>query len=151
MFHQSHLHQISSEPCGPACGCFVCSNPGSPLSLSLATARLGLTWYRKAKKNRPEEENTYGLPNGSDIRKNLIDFFRKQKKRILKWMKTTVTTELPASIPPVTDWNDPMARRMTPILEGYWDQGGKQAAVRLLWQLPLVGLRQHHLRYRHKD
>lgn len=109
-----------------------------PTTLALVAGTLAVL-QRMPPKQTPEDEpppekkgppNTYGLPTGAPLREKLAEFFRKQAKQVLGTLPT-VGTELPAHLPPLTDWDDPMAAAMTPILSAYWDEAGKAQRERL--------------------
>ena len=102
--------------------------------LTLATATLS-AWLRSPPRVDPndddggnEEDNTYGLPKGRPIKKNLIKWFRKQKKQVLG---TIETLGVPLSFPSLGDFDHPMGQAMTPILGAYWDEAGQKTMERL--------------------
>ena len=57
-------------------------------------------------------------------------WFNKQLKTMLGVIPE-IGAPLPASFPPLTDYDDPMASAMTPVLSGYWDEGGKVTRAKL--------------------
>ena len=76
------------------------------------------------------EKNTYNLPTGAPIRLTLIKFYREQAAAVLGRVRE-IGAPIPAAIPKLTDWNDPMATAMTPLLGAYWDEAGKRENARL--------------------
>lgn len=76
------------------------------------------------------EKNTYGLPQGEPIRNALVRWFDRQRRAVLGVLPT-IGAPLPAAIEGLTDWTDPMARAMTPLLSVYWDESGRQTMERL--------------------
>ena len=77
-----------------------------------------------------EAENTYGLPAGTEIKGELLKWFRAQLQAMLG-TTPTIGAPLPTHFPPLADYDDPMASAMTPILSMYWDAGGKQVLERI--------------------
>ena len=58
------------------------------------------------------EDNTFNLPDGRPIRRGLKGWFAKQAKEILGTVPA-IGEPMPASFPPLTDYDDPMASAMT--------------------------------------
>ena len=88
---------------------------------------------------REEAENTYGLPAGTEIKGQLLKWFRAQLEAMLGTVPD-IGAPLPTHFPPLADYDDPMASAMTPILSMYWDAGGKQVLERIgldpnVWQV----------------
>jgi GNAT superfamily N-acetyltransferase len=75
-------------------------------------------------------KNTYGLPTGEPIRKELLKWFQKQLAEILGTV-STIGAELTGEFLPLADYDDPMASAMTPILTAYWDEAGQKTLERL--------------------
>ena len=76
------------------------------------------------------EDNTYGLPNGNPVRKQLRRYFRDQLKRLVGFV-AKIGTEIPHTFPAMADYDDPIASAMTPIIGQYWDKVGKGLRGRL--------------------
>jgi hypothetical protein len=76
------------------------------------------------------EDNTFGLPDGGPVRKQLKRFFREQLQKLVGFVATIGTT-IPDTFPSLTDYNDPMASAMTPLIGTYWDRAGKGLRGRL--------------------
>jgi HK97 family phage portal protein len=76
------------------------------------------------------EDNTYNLPDGRPIRRGLKRWFAKQAKEILGTVPA-IGEPMPASFPALTDYDDPMASAMTPIISGYWDEAGQVTRAKL--------------------
>jgi hypothetical protein len=76
------------------------------------------------------EDNTFGLPNGSPVRRKLRRFFAEQLKHTIGTV-AQIGAEIPARFLPLADYNDAMASAMTPILGVYWDKAGKAMRGRL--------------------
>jgi hypothetical protein len=109
------------------------------LDLELATAALAASLAVGLKApplqlpgDAPEdhEDNTYDLPEGSPIRKVLRRYFRDQMKRMTGFV-AKIGGEIPRFFPKLSDYDDPMAAAMTPILGVYWDRSGKALRGRL--------------------
>jgi len=77
------------------------------------------------------EENTYGLPEGAPIRRQLRRFFREQLKRVLATARKWTGVDIPDRFPRMADYDDPMASAMTPIIGQYWDKVGRGLRGRL--------------------
>jgi len=77
----------------------------------------------------PKPENTYHLPTGKPISQELRRWFRRQRRATLRQSQQWAT--LPSSFPPLTNYDDVMARAMTPILTGYWEEGGRRSRERV--------------------
>lgn len=77
------------------------------------------------------EDNTFDLPNGNPIRRQMKRFARRQLRKILGTIPE-IGAPLPAQFPLLApDWSDPMASAMTPIIGAYWDEAGKTTRARL--------------------
>jgi hypothetical protein len=113
----------------------------------------------KAARRPKPEANTYGLPTGEPIRKALREVFRSQRNACLKalgvspkaskrartgqgrnslaFRLATKDEGVPASDPASFDFPDlgpgllDMAKRMTPLLAVYWEQGGEELRSRI--------------------
>lgn len=104
------------------------ANRTTTLALAAASAALaGLVLTRKPPK---DEGNTYGLPDGEPIRLTLKQWFKRQRKEILGSIPT-IGADLSGEFPSLSDYDDPMASAMTPILGLYWDESGKKVRERL--------------------
>jgi hypothetical protein len=70
------------------------------------------------------------LPTGTPITARLIQFLDRQMEAVLGTVKSH-GAKLPAKFPPMTDYDDPMASAMTPLIGAYWEESGKKAMARL--------------------
>lgn len=77
------------------------------------------------------EENTYGLPLGKPIASKLRAWFKKQKAEVLNEWLPPGMVGFPDVPPALTDYDDPMAAAMAPLLAAYWDESGKRVMTRL--------------------
>lgn len=98
------------------------------ITFAAATWLLDLSRTRKAPGREPE--NTYGLPTGKPLERQLRSWMDRQRKEVLGTIPE-LGTELPARFPPLTNYDDPMARAMTPLLGSYWDESGRETRARL--------------------
>jgi len=108
--------------------------PATILALARATATLALL---RAADDPPgpreagaDEPNTYGLPDGEDLADELRRWFARQARAVLGTLPT-IGTERPATLPALTDWDDPMAAAMTPIVGAYWQDSGERTRERI--------------------
>lgn len=101
-----------------------------PERLAVVVAATAAGLYLVRRKDEGAAENTYGLPDGAGIREALAVWFGRQAARVLGTLDT-IGVELPAHFPPLTDYDDPMARAMTPLIGAYWDQGGREVRERV--------------------
>ena len=99
------------------------------LTLATATAAIAEVVLLRATKTTTAQ-NTYGLPIGTPITKELRKWFAEQRAMVLGTL-AKLGVELPAKFPPLTDYNDPMASAMTPMIGAYWDEAGKKTRQRL--------------------
>jgi predicted transcriptional regulator len=112
----------------------------STLAILSATAGAGLVYLEKMSpplvtepddeddgEHQHEPENTYDLPQGEDIRRQLEQWFGRQRDAVAKLIRG----ELPNRIEPLTRFDQPMAEAMTPLLSAYWDEGGKACYERI--------------------
>lgn len=76
------------------------------------------------------EENTYGLPDGEPIASELKIWFSQQLTEVLGSIPPEMV-EPPRFFPPLTDYDDPMAAAMTPLISAYWKESGDQTLGRL--------------------
>jgi hypothetical protein len=104
-------------------------------TLVRAAAALSILGVRALRRKRDyggaAEENTYGLPQGEPISRELRKWLAAQRAAVLSAIPET--GPLPDQFPALSgpDWDEPMARAMTPILGNYWDQEGKDTYARL--------------------
>ena len=77
-----------------------------------------------------DENNTFQLPDGRPVRRQLKRWFGRQLQTILGSVPD-IGAPLPAAFPSLADYDDPMASAMTPLISGYWDEGGKVTRARL--------------------
>jgi hypothetical protein len=77
-----------------------------------------------------ETRNTYGLPTGESIRRELRVWFRRQRKEMLDALRkgTTGKDQFYPDLPPFDfeAWAKLMAEPFTPILEAYWEESGQR-------------------------
>ena len=99
------------------------------LTLATATAAIAEVVLLRATKTTTAQ-NTYGLPIGTPITKELRKWFAEQRAMVLGTL-AKLGVELPAKFPPLTDYNDPMASAMAPLISAYWDHAGKEVRERL--------------------
>lgn len=112
-------------------------------SLDLLLSQLGvILGYRsrvrqrrhQVSKNRSTEElepNTYGLPEGERIAKELRKWFRRQRRAVLEAIPKT--WPLPMHLPLLgrREWVDPMVAAMVPLLAPYWQDTYDESKARL--------------------
>lgn len=92
-------------------------------------------------RRRHRERNTFGLPQGDRIRRELRAWFKAQRRAVVSYLKTgRIATkdetggDIPQNIP---SWDSfglgdlPMAERMTPLLESIWDDAGQAFTAKL--------------------
>lgn len=77
-----------------------------------------------------DDPNPYGLPGGGPIRKQLKEWFARQRREILGTL-AQIGAELPLVFTDLADYNDPMASAMTPILGAYYNESGRKTMARL--------------------
>lgn len=105
-------------------------------TLELVNAALAASLAACAKAHVPgdapedHEDNTFGLPEGSPLRRKLRAFFLAQLKQVVGFVGKA-GAEIPKHFPPLADYTDPMASAMTPVLSAYWDKSGKALRGRL--------------------
>ncbi len=106
------------------------------LTLAVEVAALGLAVLkadRPDREDKPADEgppNTYGLPEGDDIRAELVRWFRRQMRDLLGTIPE-IGAPLPHEFADLADYTDPMASAMTPLLSAYWAEAGKEARARI--------------------
>lgn len=85
--------------------------------------------------DRPKpEKNSFGLPAGEPIRRELVRSFRRQRREILAGLggrKDDAATPLPARLPDFRLGALRESERFTPLLEVLWEDGGRAAYSRL--------------------
>lgn len=69
-------------------------------------------------------------PDGDDLRKELVSWFKKQAKAVLGRMAQHMGA-VPESFPSLADYDDPMSRAMTPMISAYWHEAGPETLGRL--------------------
>jgi len=87
------------------------------------------------------EKNTYGLPRGDKVRRELRAWFKRQRKAVLHYVKTgeiRTKDESGGDIPPsIPDFDAfglgslPMSERMVPLIGAIWDDAGQSFNARL--------------------
>jgi hypothetical protein len=92
-------------------------------------------------KKKHSEKNTYGLPRGDKIRRELRAWFGRQRKAVLHYIATgEIRTkdesggDLPPSIPDFDAFglgSLPMSERMVPLIGAIWDDAGQSFNARL--------------------
>jgi hypothetical protein len=88
------------------------------------------------KRTPPERQNTYGLPRGEPIRKQLRVEFRRQRDAILKAIGAKGRKDQGDPLEGL-EFDDfrlgtlAMSERMTPLLEPYWDDAGRDLRTRI--------------------
>lgn len=70
-----------------------------------------------------EADNTYDLPDGSELTKELKAWYTKQAIEVIGSLPKK-SAKLPKKFAALTDYDDPMASAMTPILQVYWSKAG---------------------------
>ena len=99
-------------------------------------ALAGLTLAAFAKAHVPgdaaedHEANTFGLPNGTPIRRALRRFFRLQQEHVIGTVGKP-GAPIPERFLPLADYTDAMASAMTPLLSVYWSKAGQALRARL--------------------
>lgn len=91
---------------------------------------------RGLKSHSTEEQNTYGLPDGESIAKELALWYRRQRKEILKYIpypSEILPVVLPVQFPSLTGrvWVEPMAHSMVPRLAPLWEDSYRAAWARI--------------------
>lgn len=76
------------------------------------------------------EDNTYGLPQGADIRRGLAHWYDEQKAEVLGTIKE-LGDALPDHLPDFSTWSDRMGDSFTPMIGAYWDDSAKETYERL--------------------
>lgn len=90
---------------------------------------------------RKSEKNTYGLPRGQAIRRELRAWFGAQRRAVAAYVETgrieakdETGGELPASVPGFDAFglgSLPMSERMVPLIEAIWEDAGQSFNARL--------------------
>lgn len=77
------------------------------------------------------EANTYGLPEGEPLEKELRRWFKRQRRAVLKAIPDS--WPLPMHLPLLgrREWVDPMAAAMVPLLAPYWNESYQESQARL--------------------
>jgi hypothetical protein len=80
---------------------------------------------------RKAEPNTFGLPEGDDVRKELVRMFRAQQREILGRINPPIKSTIAPTAAglPGPDWWEQQTlaevERMTPLIEAYWQTAGE--------------------------
>lgn len=76
------------------------------------------------------EANTYGLPEGGPIAKELRRWFKRQRRAVLEALQGSF---LPVHFPLLgrREWVDPMSAAMVPLLAPYWNKSYQESKGRL--------------------
>jgi hypothetical protein len=80
---------------------------------------------------RKAEPNTFGLPEGDDVRKELVRMFRAQQREILARINPPIKSTInptDAGLPGPDWWAQQTlaeVERMTPLIEAYWQTAGE--------------------------
>jgi len=83
------------------------------------------------------EANTFKLPTGEPLRRELVKAFRRQRSVVLEFLRTGRKQDrpgLPDAWPPLDDFGGgalPMAQRMTPLLKLTWSKAAAKFAPRV--------------------
>lgn len=101
-------------------------------AFDLALVREDLAASRKSppEDDAREPENTYGNPTGRPLATRLREWLDRQRREVLGTV-ATLGTEIPATFPPLSNYDDPMASSMTPVLGAYWEESGRATRGRL--------------------
>lgn len=123
----------------------------SDLLVENLTAILGLRSHVRRRKNQVSisrstnsvEPNTYGLPEGEPIIKELKRWFRRQKKAVMEAIPKS--GPLPMHLPMLAsrEWVDPMAAAMVPLLARYWNESYQEGKTRLSRERSIVVVNPH--------
>lgn len=89
----------------------------------------------------PSEDNTYGLPNGNKIRRELKRWWTQIEAEYMAAVEdaaeqllgtsSSIGVPLTDVFPAIADYEDPMSTAMTPLLSAYWDKSGRQTRAKL--------------------
>lgn len=77
-----------------------------------------------------EPENTYGLPDGDDLRAELQRWFRDQAEQVLASIPPQMAT-LPAEFVAIASADERLAEPMTPLIAAYWQRSGEDTLGRI--------------------
>jgi HK97 family phage portal protein len=91
----------------------------------VSLARREMASFQTKAKAKVTSTNEYGLPDGAPLRKQLQKWIGKQAAQVIGDLPGK-SAGLPDSFASLTDYDDPMASAMTPILQVYWDKAGGQ-------------------------
>jgi Phage Mu protein F like protein/Acetyltransferase (GNAT) family len=100
------------------------------LETALAVLRARTPGTPAGDDDEQHEDNTFGLPEGRPLRRQMKRWYRRQLKTILGSIPT-IGSPLPKRFKSLADYNDPMASAMTPLISAYWDEAGKETRARL--------------------
>ena len=92
-----------------------------------------------ATKRRKEAKNTFRLPSGEGIRRELAGWFRLQRRAMMRWLETgeVQTKDLWDRIAHLPTWDHfdlgalPMSERMAPRLESIYDAAGQRFTTQI--------------------
>jgi hypothetical protein len=76
------------------------------------------------------EKNTFGLPTGEPIRRELVRVFRRQRARLLEQLEPKRKDDL-GGLPPMMPALDMPSEPFTPLLSTYWDRSGQSFYAKL--------------------
>jgi hypothetical protein len=85
----------------------------------------------------PPEKNTFRLPTGEPLRREVRQVFRLQREAILRYLRTGKKDQQPPLPWHLPSWNDfrlgalAISERMTPIISAVWDHAGAQFNARV--------------------
>lgn len=110
-------------------------------------------------KRRPKAEaNTYGLPRGDDIRREIRSVFASQRNQVLSFLRDVKSIRLrrkddqdiaggrlPEAWPTFRLGGLKMSERFVPLISAYWDEAGKRFRSRVdldpdVWDVTTPGL-----------
>lgn len=77
------------------------------------------------------EANTYGLPEGEPVAKELRRWFKRQRRAVLKAIPKSWPLPLHLPLLGSREWVDPMAAAMVPLLTPYWTEAYSESKSRL--------------------
>ena len=72
-----------------------------------------------------DAKNTYDLPQGEPLAALVRKWMKYQQKTVLAKIPEAKLAPLPAELPTLTDWSDPMSVAFTPYLSAEWSKSGE--------------------------
>lgn len=92
------------------------------------------------------EDNTFGLPEGGDLKGELRKWFARQRKLVLDSLPKGPLAPVPSHLPSLADFDDPMAAACVPYLSVTWSESGQGAMGRLGLDPETFDVQSPHLR-----